>query len=159
VSPAQDFDLPVSLDRIRGKLEQPSSLALSGVEEEPDFKVEVQERQRIEDLIAAMFRNVKPGPIPPEGVHMKEMERNWGAALSENPLMEQPYSSFNGHEIVTLTIENVVGRLLADPIVRAVSRAQRAAAEDEARTEVRAAIAEYCTAQPNRGAGIEICGQ
>jgi hypothetical protein len=38
-----------------------------------------------------------------------------------------------------------------------VNEAERASAERSAREEVTRAIAEYCAAQPNRGAGIQIC--
>jgi hypothetical protein len=157
-STTQDFDLPVSLDRIRGKLEQPPAVTLEGLNDIPNFKVEVQEKQKLEDLLAAIFKDVKKVYVPAEGVEMQEMERNWSQALSENPLLEQPYSGFSGHEIVAITVENVVGRWLAGPAMRALSSAQRAAAERAARDEVRTTIAQYCAAQPNHGAGIEICG-
>jgi len=152
----QGFALPVNLERIRGKLDQPPAITLRGLDV-PNFKVEVQEKQKIEDLVAAIFRDVKKVHIPPEGVYMQEMERQWDGALSENPLLEHPYSAFSGSEIVAITIENVVGRLLAGPAIRALSAAQHAAASRAAREEVRAAIAEYCAARPSRGSGIQIC--
>jgi hypothetical protein len=154
-STAQDFDLPVSLDRIRGKLEQPP--ALRRLDDVPNFKVEVQEKQKVEDLIAAIFKDVKGVYVPPEGIYMQETERQWALALAENPLLEQPYASFSGGQIVAITVENVVGRLLAGPAMRALSKAQRAAALSAAREEVRAAVAQYCTAQPGHGSGIQIC--
>jgi hypothetical protein len=41
--------------------------------------------------------------------------------------------------------------------MRALSGGERAYAERAAREEVRQTIADYCAAQPNRGAGIQIC--
>src|SRR5204863_4921620 len=82
-SPTQDFNLPVSLDRIRGRLEQPSASTLRGLDEVPNFKVEVLEKQKLEDLVAAIFKDVKKVYVPAEGVYMQEMERQWGVALSE----------------------------------------------------------------------------
>jgi len=156
-STEQYFNLPVSLDRIRGKLEQPRGITLAGVDDVPTFKVEVLEKQRIEDLVAAILKDVKKVYVPAEGVYMQEMERQWGVALSENPLLEQPYSAFSGREMVAIAVENVVGRLLAGPAIRALSAAQHAAASRAAREEVRAAIAEYCATQPSRGSAIQIC--
>src|SRR5262245_48074249 len=138
-STTQDFDLPVSLDRIRGRLEQPA-VTLRGLDDVPDFKVEVREKQTIEGLVAAILRDVRKVPVPAEGVYMQEMQRQWSLALSENPLM-QPYAAFSQGQLVTIVIENVVGRLLAGPVIRALSAAQRASAERSAREEVRATIA------------------
>jgi hypothetical protein len=47
-----DLDLPVSLDRIREALAQPPpSASLKGMNEQPTFRTEVQERQRFEQLM------------------------------------------------------------------------------------------------------------
>jgi hypothetical protein len=154
-STAQDFDLPVSLDRIRGRLEQPPAIALRGLDDMPNFKVEVQERQKLEDLVAAIFKDVKKVYVPAEGVYMQEMQRQWWPSV-DNPLM-QPYAAFSQGELATVVVENVVARLLAGPAMRALSGATRAAAERAAREEVRATIAKYCAAQPADGAGIDIC--
>jgi len=154
-SAAQDFNLPVSLERIRGKLEQPPTDTLRGLNDVPTFKVEVQEKQRLEDLVAAIFKDVKKVPVPAGGIYMQEMQRQWWPSV-DNPLM-QPYAAFNQGQLATIVIENIVGRLLAGPAMRALSGAERAYAERAAREEVRQTIADYCAAQPNRGAGIQIC--
>ncbi len=39
----------------------------------------------------------------------------------------------------------------------AISKSERANAEAAAKDEVRAAVAQYCGAQPNAGAGIQLC--
>ena len=41
--------------------------------------------------------------------------------------------------------------------MNAITNAEQAAAEAAAREELRRTIALYCAAQPNGGAGIEIC--
>lgn len=154
-SAAQDYTLPVSLDKIREKLEQPAAPALRGLHEVPDFTVQVQEKQKLEDLVAAIFKDVKKGPVPAGGIYMQEMQRQWWPSV-DNPLM-QPYAAFNQGELATIVIENIVGSLLAGPAMRALSKAERAAAERAAREEVRETIAKYCAAQPDQGAGIQIC--
>ena len=55
-----------------------------------NFKVEVQEKQRLEDLVAAIFKDVKKVPVPAGGIYMQEMQRQWWPAV-DNPLM-QPYA-------------------------------------------------------------------
>jgi hypothetical protein len=85
---------------------------------------------------------------------MEEMQRQWWPAV-DNPLM-QPYAAFNQGELVTIVVENIVGRMLG-PAIHAISSAQRAEAERAAREEVRQAILNYCAAQSSQGAGIEIC--
>jgi hypothetical protein len=154
-SAAQDFNLPVSLDRIRGKLEQPPAEMLRGLNDVPTFKVEIQEKQKLEELVAAIFKDVKKVPVPAGGIYMQEMQRQWWPSV-DNPLM-QPYAAFNQGQLATIVIENIVGKLLAGPAMRALSSAERAYAERAAREEVRQTIADYCAAQPNRGAGIQIC--
>jgi len=158
-STVQDLKLPVSLDRIRGKLEQPPTLTMLGIGDVPNFKVEVQEKQKLDDLVTAVLKGVKKVPVPAEGVYMQEMQRQWWPAV-DNPLM-QPYAAFNQSELATIAVENVVGSgviQLLGLAFHAMTSAEHANAERAARDEVRAAIATYCAAQPNQGAGIQICG-
>jgi len=148
-------DYGVNLDKIRGRLEQPPSTPLRGLNEVPNFKVEVLEKQKLEELVAAIFKDVKKVPVPAGGVYMQEMQRQWWPSV-DNPLM-QPYAAFNQGQLATIVVENIVGHLLAGPAMRALSSAERAVAERAAREEVRQAIAEYCAAQPNQGSEIQIC--
>jgi hypothetical protein len=78
----------------------------------------------------------------------------------DNPLA-QPWSAFSQPElarVATLSfIETLIAKYLARRMFSAVTAAERASAEQSAREEVARAIAEYCAAQPNRGAGIQIC--
>ena len=74
----------------------------------------------------------------------------------DNPL-RQPLSAFSQPELLTILIENLVGHYLAGKTGEAISKAERARAEAQAKDEVRAAVAEYCNAQPNAGIGLQIC--
>jgi hypothetical protein len=148
------LNLPVSLDKIRGKLEQPAPvLSLRALDERPIFRVQILERRKIEELLASL--NFKSGPVPAGGLYMAEQQRVMFNPV-DHPLM-QPYAAFSQGELMTILVENLVGKLVAGPAVNAISKLDRARAEANAREEVRAAVGQYCNAQPNAGAGIQIC--
>ncbi|HZR22441.1 MAG TPA: hypothetical protein VFA59_02565 [Vicinamibacterales bacterium] len=155
-SAQQDTTLPVSLDKIKEGLEQTPTLRLRGLNEVPTFKVEIHERQKpfaLEELLKDA--DVKPGPIPAGGLYAYEMQRQlWHT--SDNPL-RQPYAAFSQPQLLTILIENLVGKYLAGKAINAVTSAERAHAEAQARDDVHSAVAEYCSAQPYGGRGIEIC--
>jgi hypothetical protein len=164
VSPAQDTAqgepartgesaLPVSLAKIREALETTPTLSLRTVDERPIFRIQIQERQKIEELLATL--NFKAGPVPAGGVYMAEQNRIMFPPV-DNPLRQQ-FSAFNQSELLTILIENLAGRYLAGKTVNAISKAERASAEAAAKEEVRAAVAQYCGSQPKAGAGIQIC--
>jgi len=147
--------LPVSLDRIKDALKQPPSLLTPrSLDQTPTFRVQVQERQKIEELLATL--KFPKTYVPAQGVYGYWMQRQWFPAV-DNPL-RQPYSAFSGGELLTILIENLIGHYLGGIAVDAVSDAQRARAEAAAKEEVRNAVAQYCAAQPNGGAGVQICG-
>ncbi len=147
--------LPVSLDRIRGALEQPAVQPLRGLNESPMFHVAVEERQRLrlDDLINSL--DFRGGPTPAGGLYAYELQRLQFPSV-DNPL-RQPDSEFSQPELTTVLIENLAGRYLAGRAASAITSAERARAEARARDEVVRAITEYCAAQPNGGAGIQIC--
>jgi hypothetical protein len=153
--PATDpgSSLPVSLTKIREALATTPALSLSSIDERPIFRVQIQERQRIEELLATL--NFKAGPVPAGGVYMAEQNRIMFPSV-DNPL-RQPLAAFNQPELLTILIENLAGKYLAGKAMSAVSKSERANAEAAARDEVRAAVAQYCGAQPNAGAGIQLC--
>jgi len=154
VSPQEhELNLPVSLDRIKEALEQPPALSLRSLDERPMFRVQIRERQRIEELLATL--NYKTAPAPAGGLYGYEMQRQVWPAV-DNPL-RQPYAAFNQSELLTILVENLVGHYLGGKALSAVSAAERARAEAAARKDVRQAVADYCAAQPNAGAGILIC--
>ena len=147
-------DLPVSLDKIREQLERPSLRPLlKSLEEQPTFRVEIRERLKIEELLATL--DFKAGPTPAGGVYAYEQQRLLFPP-SLNPLA-QPYSAFSQGQLVTILVENLVGKYLAGKAVNAVTRAIRESAEAAARKEVDEAIAEYCAARPDAGVGVPLC--
>jgi len=150
---APELNLPVSLDKIREALQQPPTLSLRAIDERPTFRVQILERQKIEQLLATM--NFKAGPVPAGGVYMYEQQRQMFNPV-DRPLM-QPYAAFGPGELLTILIENLVGKYLGGKAINAVSKMERARAEANAKEEVRAAVAQYCNAQPNLGVGIQIC--
>jgi hypothetical protein len=151
----QSLNLPVSLDKIREALQQAAPpLSLRNLDERPTFRMQILERQKIEELLATL--TFKTTPAPGGGLYGFEQQRQMFPAV-DNPL-RQPYAAFNQGELLTILIENLVGKYLAGRAMNAISNAERAHAEAAAREEVRAAVAQYCNAQPNAGAGIQICG-
>jgi hypothetical protein len=148
------FDLPVSLDNIKRGLEQPPpTLSLRTIDERPTFRVQILERQRIDELLATL--NFKAGPTPAGGLYWDEIQRQQLPSV-DNPL-RQPYAAFGQGELLTILVENLVGKYLGGKAVNAASKAERAHAESAAKEEVRQAVQSYCAAQPNGGSGIEIC--
>jgi hypothetical protein len=149
----RELNLPVSLDKIREGLQQTPALSLRTLDERPIFRIQILERQKIEELLATL--NFKAGPVPAGGVYMYEQQRQMFNPV-DRPLM-QPYSAFGPGQLLTILIENLVGKYLGGKIGDAVSAAERKRAEAAARDEVNAAVAQYCNAQPNLGAGLQIC--
>jgi ribosomal protein L12E/L44/L45/RPP1/RPP2 len=149
----RELNLPVSLDKIREGLQQTPAISLRTLDERPIFRIQILERQKIEELLASL--NFKTGPVPAGGVYMYEQQRQMFNAV-DRPLM-QPYAAFSGGELITILIENLVGKYLGGKMVDAVSKAERARAESNAKAEVRAAVQQYCNAQPNACTGIQIC--
>jgi hypothetical protein len=150
---AKASTLPVSLEKIKQGLEQTPAISLRALDERPTFRLQVRERQKIEELLSTL--NFKAGPVPAGGIYMAEQQRLVFNPV-DRPLM-QPYSAFSGSELVTILIENLVGKYLGGKAVNAVSKTDRARAEASAREEVRGAVEQYCNAQPNAGAGLQIC--
>ena len=145
--------LPVSLEKIKQGLLQTPVISLRTLDERPTFRVQIRERQKIEELLATL--NFKTGPTPAGGLYMYEQQRQMFNPV-DRPLM-QPYAAFSGPELFTILIENLVGKYLGGKAVNAVSKFERARAEANAREEVRAAVEQYCNAQPNAGVGLQIC--
>jgi hypothetical protein len=145
--------LPVSLDKIKEKLQQSEGVPPLKLDERPTFRIQIRERQKIEELLATL--HFKSEPIPAGGIYMQEQQR-----LMFNPVdhpLSQPYAAFNQGELLTILIENLVGHYLAGKVGDAISKTERARAEAQAREEVRTAVGQYCNAQPNLGAGLQIC--
>jgi hypothetical protein len=147
------LNLPVSLDHIRKALERQPARPLLRLPDQPTFRIEIQERNRLQELLATL--DVKSGPIPAGGVYAAEIQRIMFPSVS-NPLV-QPYAAFNQPELLTIIIENLIGKYLISKALSAISATERERAEEAAREEVRRTIAQYCASQPNNGASIKIC--
>jgi hypothetical protein len=145
--------LPVSVVKIREALEKTPAISLRTIDERPTFRIQILERQKIEALLATL--NFKAGPVPAGGVYMAEQQRLMFNPV-DHPLM-QPFAAFNQGELLTILIENLIGKYLGGKAIDAISKAERARAEAAAREDVRVAVDQYCNAQPNAGAGIQIC--
>jgi hypothetical protein len=152
-APAAEHQLPVSVDKIREALQTTPLLSLRTLDERPTFRIQIQQKQKLEDLLATL--KFKPAPVPAGGIYMAEQNRIMFPSV-DNPL-RQNLAAFNQPELLTILIENLVGRYLAGKAGNAISNAERASAEARAKDEVRTAVAQYCGAQPRDGAGIQIC--
>jgi hypothetical protein len=150
---ATSLNLPVSLDRIREALEQPPVEPLKGLDERPQFRVEIRERQKLDELIQSM--DFKSGPAVPGGLYGYEQQQVLFPKVN-NPLV-QPYAAFSQSQLAVTSLEALLEKYLAGRVMNGLSSASRAAAQASARQEVERAIAEYCAAQEHHGAGIEIC--
>jgi hypothetical protein len=151
---ARNDKLPVSLDRIReGLASGPSLLSFSALEKPPDFKVEVQERRVLEEILATL--DFKTGPVPAGGLYAYEQQQRLFNPV-DRPLA-QPYAAFSAGEAITIAIENLIGKYLGGRLVETVSNAERAKAEAAARRDVAGAIEKYCAADPERAKRLSIC--
>ena len=154
--PAPPRDLPVSLEKIRSALAKPERPPLfRGVNEKTkaDFRVEIRERQKIEELLSTLSFN--GGPTPPGGWYAYEQQRIMFPSV-DNPLA-QPYAAFGQGQLIVILLENLIGKYVTSRAVQSVKNAVHENAEQAARREVNEAIADYCAAQPNSGSGIRIC--
>ena len=145
--------LPILRVKIRKALEKQPVQPLLKLPNQPTFKIEVQERNRFQELLATL--DFRGGPTPAGGLYGAEMQSVMFPSVS-NPLV-QPYAAFNQPELLTIIIQNLVGKYLIGKAFSAITAADRARAEAAARDDVRQTIAEYCAGQPNGGAGIKIC--
>jgi hypothetical protein len=149
--------LPVSLDKIKRALAKAPAEPLRGLDEHPHFRIGVSEQQtmRVEDLIASL--DFTSGPAAAGGLYGYEVNQQAFPSV-DNPL-RQPYAAFNQPELLTIVVENLAVKYLGGSALTAVSRAERARAEQAARDEVLQAIVEYQaakqTAQPATGATLK----
>lgn len=121
-----------SVDRIRAALETPISELLTRRPITPDFVVDIRERQRFEKLMKPW--DFSSGPVPPGGLYAYEQFQRSGIPVAQPLFMID---------------------LLA--IARGITKTAYSARTARAREEVDRAIAEYCEAQPDHGARIQLC--
>jgi hypothetical protein len=152
-SDTRPLNLPVSLDKIREALEQPPAEPLKGLDEQAQFRVDIRERQKMDDLLQNM--KFESGPPVPGGPYAYEQQRLLFPTV-DNPLV-QPYAAFNQRELLIVSAEGLASSYLVGRVIDGVGALNHAVAMAMAKEEVQQAIAEYCAAQPNGGAGILIC--
>jgi hypothetical protein len=145
-------DLPVSLDRSREGLKKPDSPLIHTNELPADFRIEIVEQRKIDELLKKL--DFKNGPAPAGGLYGYEQQRRLFNP-TDRPLM-QPYAAFSGGELITIALENLIARYLGGRLIDTVSAAERGRAERAAREEVEREIAAYCAARPDR-ADIQLC--
>jgi hypothetical protein len=154
-SPPQDasLDLPVSVERIRELLARaPAESVLLGLDRQPDFKITVEERRFLKDILESL--DVKTGPAPPGGLYGYEMQQQvWN---TRNSPLVRPYAAFTSGELAQVSLTSIMGALVTRYLTHAVLNLSRAEAENLAREEVRRAIDEYCSGRPDRSF-IDIC--
>lgn len=148
-------DLPVSLDHIRAGLKrQATESILKRVEIPPDFRIQILEQQRIDDMLSKLDFKHLNAPAPPGGLYGYDQQQRLFNSV-DHPLV-QPYAAFSGGELITVAIENLIARYLGPRLVNGITDAERARAERAARQEVEKAIADYCAARPDR-TDIQLC--
>jgi hypothetical protein len=145
-------DLPVSLDRIREQLNKPPDSRLKNLDVRPDFTVQIEEQRRIDEIMSKL--DFKSGPAPAGGMYGYEQQRRLFNP-TDRPL-QQPYAAFSGGELITIAIENLIAKYLGGRLVDAVTSADRARAEAQAREEVDQAVTEYCASRSDRDQ-IQLC--
>jgi hypothetical protein len=138
--------LPVSLEKIREALAQPPpSEPLKGLNEPPTFRLEIEERQKFEALMAKIKFD-KGGPVVAGGLDTYEQQQRLFPRI-DNPRL-QPYGAFSTGEIVTLGMEALVEKYVAQKVAHVFGDALRAQAERDAREEVARALAGFWASQP-----------
>lgn len=140
----QATDLPVSIEKIRERLENPPARPLRGLNETPVFRVEINEKQKFEDLVAKIKFD-KVTPLPGGGTYAYEMQQSiW--SKQQNPEM-QPYGAFNQGQLATILIENFFEKYLGGRAISAIGDLRRRDAEEAAREEVQQALADFWSYQ------------
>ena len=153
---AAERDFPVSLGKIRDALERASAapgFLLKNVQDTPLFRIEIRERQKIEELLGTL--DFKAGPTPPGGVYAYEQQRVMFPPV-DNP-MAQPYAAFDQTQLAIVAAQSAVSSMVARYVAKGLKDAYRAHQLQAARADVDRAIAEYCAGKENGGAGIQIC--
>jgi hypothetical protein len=141
------WKLPVSLDKIREGLAQPAPAEpLKGLNDPPPtFKIEIQEQQKFDQLVSKLKFD-KGGPQVPGGIDAYEQYQRLFPRIN-NPLV-QPYAAFSTGEIITLGVEALIEKYVAEKMAHVVGTALREQAEREAREEVARSLALFRASQP-----------
>ena len=150
---APALDLPISVDRIRELLARaPAESFLRGLDRQPDYKITVQERRFLKDILETL--DVKTAPPPPGGLYAYELQQQvWN---TRNSPLVRPYAAFTSGELAQVSLTSILSALITRYLTNGVRTLSRTEAEALAHDDVRRAIDEYCSARPDRSL-IEIC--
>jgi hypothetical protein len=129
-APAAQQPDPGSVERVRAALARPPSSYTLTIRK-PDFSMEIRERRPLQEVF-----DTPPWAVPAPG---------WRPPAVAT-------TAFGSIPIASVDLLAVGGF-----IARSVKDARRSRAARDASEEVGLAIASYCAAQPNAGAGIQIC--
>lgn len=146
-------DLPVSLDRIREALarEQAQPSLLTHVNRPADFTVAVEEQARIDDLLSKL--DFSGSPAPAGGLHAYQQQQQ---LFTNTRPLQRPYAAFSGGELLTIALQNLIGRYVRNRVGPAVGAAVRSREERAAQEEVDQAVAAYCASRADRQ-HIKLC--
>ena len=142
-SPSKDGaqpTLPVSLAKIREALATTPAEPLKGLNEQPHFRVEIQEWQKFKAMLDTL-KFETGGPPVPGGIYGYEQQQRLNPK-ADNPLT-QPYAAFSQGELLQVMITTLMAKYFAGRIVNWVTTEQRERAEAEARKEVARAMDEF----------------
>jgi hypothetical protein len=141
----------VSLDKIREGLAQPAPTEpLKGLNDPPPtFRVEITEQQRFDQLVSKLKFD-KGGPQVPGGIDAYDQYQRLFPRI-DNPRV-QPYGAFSTGEIMTLGVEALIEKYVAEKMAHVVGTALRAQAEREAREEVARSLTQFWASQPTPSA-------
>ena len=126
---------------------------LFGLRETPTFRIEVQERNRLQDLVASL--DFRSGPVPAGG--STRLRCSASCSRRCRTRFVSRYAAFNQPELLTILIQTIAGTYLAGRAASAITNAEQAAAEEAARQELRRTIVVSAPPSRTNGAGIEIC--
>jgi hypothetical protein len=145
--------LPVSLDKIREGLAQPAPAEpLKGLNDPPPtFRVQITEQQKF-DLLVSKLKFDKGGPQVPGGIDAYDQYQRLFPRI-DNPRV-QPYGAFSTGEIMTLGVEALIEKYVAEKMAHVVGTALRAQAEREAREEVARSLAQFWASQSASPAAV-----
>jgi hypothetical protein len=141
------LNLPVSLDKIREGLAQPAPAEpLKGLNDPPPtFKIEIREQQKFDELVSKLKFD-KGGPQIVGGADAYDQYQRLFPRI-DNPRV-QPYGAFSTGEIMTLGVEALIEKYVAQKMAHVVGNALRAQAEREAREEVARSLTLFWASQP-----------
>src|SRR5260221_1749362 len=99
----QSNDLPVSLEHIRAGLKREATESiLKRVEIPPDFRIQILDQQRIDDMLSKLDFKHLNAPAPAGGLYGYDQQQRLFNSV-DHPLV-QPYAAFSGGELITVAI-------------------------------------------------------